>query len=550
MLSVQSMKCAFIITPGETIEGRDELRDLGYSICEYPSTQDDRALTDTRCGEFVPFIGTGATGTESLFARSLRASFVRMLRDPQFDDDDYIIFGESDSTPVLSSERVRACVEKAIVDNPGVDVFRLHHSNATVKPKEPYGELTFEVFQNKRDHTVGTSYAFGTHALVIPRKSREKIASIFESYQMPIDTALECSCWKGEAQMMVTNYNAFWQKERSVAPDRSSLYRHDQLKMALMLSSYKRLSDLQRQIYCMLDQSYQNFHLFVAVKGIATHIFKLILLPQFKKYIDSGKLTLRWCPNKNQMSNLLDTIRGKDIDDYDLFVKIDDDDFYSVDYLKTVNDFHNTIPKHHSSLSVGVNWCIGKGEHVEFDGMKRKDYQIFGATSCMKRPIINALINYERDPSVLPTRFASLRDAGCEGIGFAEDHVIFHLMQHSGYSNIYSFAPTFYHCIPNLTNASVTRGGLFSDKFALKNLNVNTDVMNYEYTVGIASTEWVDTVIILGAKCTRSRVDDVGEVLMTSPEKIVISWEPGVEELYEFDDAYGCYNITGIRTAH
>ena len=66
--------------------------------------------------------------------------------------------------------------------------------------------------------------------------------------------------------------------------------------------------------------------------------------PQFQEFIDEGRLTLRWFPNKNQLSNLADTIRGLDTTDYELFVKIDDDDFYGRDYLLTINEFHSKSP--------------------------------------------------------------------------------------------------------------------------------------------------------------------------------------------------------------
>lgn len=57
-----------------------------------------------------------------------------------------------------------------------------------------------------------------------------------------------------------------------------------------------------------------------------------MILPQFQPYIDAGRLTIRYFPNSNQLTNLLDCTRGLDVSDYELFLKIDDDDFYSRDY--------------------------------------------------------------------------------------------------------------------------------------------------------------------------------------------------------------------------
>lgn len=97
----------------------------------------------------------------------------------------------------------------------------------------------------------------------------------------------------------------------------------------------------------MMHQSYRNFHLFVAVKGMSSFIFQSILIPQFQEFIDEGRLTLRWFPNKNQLSNLADTIRGLDTTNYELFLKIDDDDFYGriifLPLMSFIRKYPNTI---------------------------------------------------------------------------------------------------------------------------------------------------------------------------------------------------------------
>lgn len=71
---------------------------LEYESVVYPSTQDTGSLRDTRYEEFAFFPGPVPDWTDMPKVRSLRASFARMLLDPAFEDDDFIIFGESDST--------------------------------------------------------------------------------------------------------------------------------------------------------------------------------------------------------------------------------------------------------------------------------------------------------------------------------------------------------------------------------------------------------------------------------------------------------------------
>ena len=71
--------------------------------------------------------------------------------------------------------------------------------------------------------------------------------------------ALEAANGNGELCIMVATHNCFYQKPRTCLFDKSTLYSCRDRKMALCLASYKRFEDLQRQIYCMMHQSYQEF---------------------------------------------------------------------------------------------------------------------------------------------------------------------------------------------------------------------------------------------------------------------------------------------------
>lgn len=51
------MKCVFLQTPGEAMEGLVERDKLGYESVAYPSTQDTGSLRDTRYEEFAFFLG-------------------------------------------------------------------------------------------------------------------------------------------------------------------------------------------------------------------------------------------------------------------------------------------------------------------------------------------------------------------------------------------------------------------------------------------------------------------------------------------------------------
>lgn len=55
-------------------------------------------------------------------------------------------------------------------------------------------------------------------------------------------------------------------------------------RIAGLLPSYKRFKDLKRQIWRLMDLNTEDFHLFVAVKGMAEADSRRLLLPQFSHF--------------------------------------------------------------------------------------------------------------------------------------------------------------------------------------------------------------------------------------------------------------------------
>lgn len=308
--------------------------------------------------------------------------------------------------------------------------------------------------------------------------------------------------------------------------------------MALCLASYKRFEDLQRQIYCMMHQSYRNFHLFVAVKGMSSFIFQSILIPQFQEFIDEGRLTLRWFPNKNQLSNLADTIRGLDTTDYELFVKIDDDDFYGRDYLLTINEFHSEIPQHHCSYFNDWNWV-----HYKYGGissLQKEFYYVFGASMVLTRSVMERLMACEEHPEMIhPIVQRWYHIPGHGNIGFSEDNFIHKLMLENGYSNIAPFIARkkiTHHIIVQKANASVTRGYMLDGEFRKANTNVSHDADAFEYVLDLRHPQWNGAFRVFGARGNRVDNDDSAEVLSFSTEKIVVKWDKWGEESFVRQD--------------
>lgn len=125
-------------------------------------------------------------------------------------------------------------------------------------------------------------------------------------------------------------------------------------RLAILISSFARPTDLIRQVLSMgVNQTYKNIHLFVSVKGLPESVMESLVYPQLSSLLSSGVLTLRWDGNTNQTWNLLDTVKGEDIEGYDLFCKVDDDDYYHPEYLATYAEGLKLSPKGSSIYTAG-----------------------------------------------------------------------------------------------------------------------------------------------------------------------------------------------------
>jgi len=527
------MKCVFLHTSGETLEGLAEMKRLGFECMAYPSTQDTGSLRDTRYEEFASFLGRVPDWADTPKVRSLRASFARMLLDPAFEDDDFIIFGESDSTPVVEASLLRQAVEEEFLHHPEADIlrpFRELAAGPSLPPSCPE-HLRFGPFHTS-PHTQGSPYVWGTHALIIPARSRRKVADLFLDWRLPIDTTVEAACAEGKLNMRITPHNLFYQKPRAsfVNPSPEPVRNR---RMALCLASYKRPEDLQRQIYAMMDQSYGNFHLFAAVKGIPEFFVNTFMIPQFRHFIDEGRLTIRCFPNGNQLSNLLDTIRGIDTSGFDLFLKIDDDDFYCRDYLKTINEFFETVPDGHSCYYSDWSWVLYKYGGIV--SSRKEPFDVFGSSLVMSRNVMEQVWRSETEPEII--RRIMAKYYGGEGhsrIAWSEDNFLHKMMMEFGCSNIAPFVSRKgmkHFLMVQRSNASVTRGGLVPcDTYCHEDVADASAPRETVFT--FVHPEWMDTVRVCGQSGCRVSNGDRALIVKQTDSSFTLRWEKWGEEVF------------------
>jgi len=523
------------------------MKKLGFDCQAYPVSQQVQLLRDTHFEEFTDFLGNIPGWCDKPVARSLRISFVKMLLDPAFAEDDFIIFGESDATPIVRADELRSVLEREMNEHPETDVFRLFFeaSSAPSLPPSQPSHLSFEAYATGV-RTRNEPYVWGTHAMVIPARSRSKVAELFRNWRIPTDTALEVAQSRNLLNIRVARHNLFYQKPRTTHADVTRLFSWRKRRMALCLASYRRPEDLQRQIYTMMNQSYDKdfFHLFVAVKGVSEFYVNTFIIPQFRNFIDDGRLTIRCFPNSNQLTNLLDCTRDLDVSAYDLFLKIDDDDFYCRDYLSTINEFHSLIPQHYSSFFSDWSWVLYKPHGIAAPQLE--PFYVFGSSMTVTPQVWQRLHAAEADPSIIRETLA--RYCGGEGhacIAYSEDNFIHKVMRDFGCDNIaplVSRKGISHYLMVQKSNASVTRGGLVPGD-AASHTDLSETAPPQEHVVYAFHPEWKDSLRIYGSDCLRVSNGDRAQVLKFTDSHLSLRWEKWGEEHFA-KDKRGAYTLT------
>lgn len=477
------MNCYFIKAPGEIIEANELIvrKKYGYNIIKFDSTQTDEELCDTsesilEANKFLEPV-MHAIKADKPYVRALRNSWVRMLRE-HIDAPLYTIFGESDAVPAIEANQLEAMLTSAFIKFPDAEVVRIFidHTDTSYTPGEAVVFSKWE--QTNTGKSAYTKEKFGTHALIIHPESRQKLIDAIKTTTLPVDTLLEYLSDKGELNVVSANKNLFYQKTRTYKADASTLYSNKEHKFALMMMSYKRPSELLRQIYAMMDQAYpkERYHFYVAVKGMDPKTYNLFY-SLIKHFVQEDRLSIKLCANSDQLTNFIDTIRDVPesvLQTYDKFVKIDDDDFYRHDYLFKLNDF---LKAHSPNVSTCARQMYS---YLLMTGQKAVQYT---------KPVFNSFYG---NTLVFPYMILKLAQAAevsrserlkweekipkNDKIGNTEDALIDTIMlQHGCIFLSDYFGKSEWFTITTVNNPSIQRGGLLPDELRM-------DVLHYHPT--------------------------------------------------------------------
>lgn len=464
-----------------------------------------------------------------------RKAFIRMLQRVDLSNDDFVILGECGAVPCTSANVLEDILRRAFQEHPEADVFRLYHSYSQYD--EGVNDVHFESFKSHYSSSPGVPYTEGACLIVVPSRCRQKVVGGLESCEYPVEIALEAAHYARDLHMVVPTCNLYYQSSLLVHEEVIVPHIWRKRRMALCISSYKRPEDLLRQIYSMLDQTYDHFHIFVAVKGVPDFFIRSFLLPYFQHHIDAGRLTVRSYPNSNQFTNFLDSIRGIHLQDYDLFLKIDDDDFYSRDYLATINDFYTYLPDTHSCFYCGNSWALRRSRGMIVPGLQY--YSCFGAAQVMSRAVVEHLFASEKNPDMIKEAM------GSSSIGFSEDNYYLRVMYKYGAANIAPFVfkhKIKHHILVQLSNTSVMRGGTLEGDIRYHADIAEKDAPTESF-VYICHPQWADTVRLFGTRATRATNGDGAVIIGYDGKRLSLKWDRWGEESFILDE-FGIFNYS------
>lgn len=174
-------------------------------------------------------------------------------------------------------------------------------------------------------------------------------------------------------------------------------YRPKNHRILVCISSFKRPIFATAQVHRFMRQTYPHFDISLSVKGVPARLMDEAFLPELAPYLSTGRLKVRMDENKDQLSNLLDTVRDVDLDDYDYFCKVDDDDLYAPVYLEHVNEWLNKVD-YTPSISFTRSTKLIRDGKEELSIIQTQSSHLFGPAMCFSREMINAALDVNAHP--------------------------------------------------------------------------------------------------------------------------------------------------------
>lgn len=443
----------------------------------------------------------------------------KALEDGRFSDH-LTVFTNCEPVPGFEGGRVREAIEGDLAQGHDTDIYLLCNDSQQDESGETIG---FRDFKPQYEQ-FPSDFAF-----VVPGPQKDKVVEIFKKSPMPINKTILEASRRLKLKVRVSNIGLFKKSGKKTAARQAD---PKEWKVAALIPSYKRFEDVIRQIHGMLGQSYPP-DIYVAVKGLSKYHVENILKPMFRSALEAGKLHVNYYPNSNQLANLIDPIRGYDVEPYDLFAKIDDDDFYGPDYFRHLIDFHNTIPYGYSSFH--------KEHYLHYsmnNGMPRFKTEwgwIFGRTLVFTREVLKKMQAIDADPDVIGDVCNEVRTCHQDSTSFSfnEDNLVRMLMCESGAINRAPYLKSrriSNDVIAQENNNSVLRGNLVAHDFSSHNGHLGDKNVEHFIYLRNPMCGWEDIGRIFRNRMSLVNNGGCADVLSLSPDSILVKWDDwGIE---------------------
>lgn len=195
----------------------------------------------------------------------------------------------------------------------------------------------------------------------------------------------------------------------------------------LCMSSFKRPIFASGQIFRLMNQTYPHFDISVSMKGVNESWNRITFEKEWQKLKEDKRLFVRYDPNRGQLHNLLDTVRNINLDKYDYFCKIDDDDWYAPTYLESINNQLNR--QNNVAISHATNAYV-LTEDISSTYFNLNNSGLSGPTMCFSREMIRIALEVEKNPKLLYVYLPE--EANSELFTSHEDRLLHHLARNLG----------------------------------------------------------------------------------------------------------------------
>lgn len=513
------MKTIVITKPGYIISGFNSFKNNEYEVIPVPRVANDSLLTNE--DEEADSVRRADTDLESTAYD--RSTIIKLLTDETMAGK-YVMICSSDIHTRIHSKALKTLVDKVFEEHKDIDIFSLFNNNDTTY------ELTDFVSSDEEVPVTDTVPIPKTEsfAFIVPVNKRFKLIEIIKAANLCISDLIYYADVMDKLKVYVPSLDLTWSsgfEEQKEGP-----------RFSVIMSSYKRPKDLVRQILSFGQQTYQNFTMHVAVKGISELDFRKLVIPQVYRMIQIGMLDIHYFPNRNQLSNYIDCVRFSNLEVNKLCVKIDDDDIYHPQFLEHLAIFHSYLPENTGSWFTGNLWQLFLGGSYKYIAYKPHNF-LYGNSIVFPSEIIEELKEIEDFPYTTNERYAPRA-------GFREDSIIGDKNIEHGAVNrtiFYEFAGYDSDIIVDKSNASVMRSDSYiDDEFTSANSYINTNNEYNEHIIAIKlSSGSTDIARVFNSNICALGHNMHGEILDSEPGvSISVRWAASDDNGSGAEDVY------------